>query len=113
MHGYDRPVPDGRGFAGGWGPLPGPWREPGFRSKGLENLAETTRIAGDLIDRFNRMQRDVAATTGFAHVRYLDLRRTLSSGPAFKTWWANELHPTARVSPPHWEPWPSPAHRFP
>lgn len=24
MHGYDRPVPDGRGFAGGWGPLPGP-----------------------------------------------------------------------------------------
>lgn len=24
LHGYDYPVPDGRGFLGGWGPLPGP-----------------------------------------------------------------------------------------
>ena len=28
LHGYDYPVPDGRGFLGGWGPLPGPWLEP-------------------------------------------------------------------------------------
>jgi hypothetical protein len=96
IHGYDRPVPDGRGYAGGWGPLPGPWLEPGFRSKGFADLAATTRIVGALIDRFNRMLRDVARTPGFDHVRYLDLRGTLSSGPAYKTWWANELHPTKR-----------------
>lgn len=96
IHGYDRPVPDGRGYAGGWGPFPGPWLEPGFRDKGFEDLDETTRIVGDLIDRFNRMLRDVAGTPGFDHVRYLDLRGTLSNGPAYKTWWANELHPTRR-----------------
>jgi hypothetical protein len=96
IHGYDRPVPDGRGFAGGWGPFPGPWLEPGFRDKGFEDLDETTRIVGDLIDRFNRMLREVAGTSGFDHVRYLDLRGTLSSGPSYKTWWANELHPTKR-----------------
>jgi len=96
IHGYARPVPDGRGFAGGWGPLPGPWLEPGFRSKGFEDLDETTGMAGDLIDRFNHMLRDVIATPGFDHVRYLDLRSMLSNGAAYKTWWANELHPTKR-----------------
>lgn len=96
IHGYDRPVPDGRGFAGGWGPLPGPWLEPGFRAKGFQDLDVTTRMIGDLIDRFNRVLRDVAGTAGFEHVRYLDLRGTLSTGSAYKTWWANELHPTRR-----------------
>ena len=96
VHGYDRPVPDGRGFAGGWGPLPGPWLEPGFREKGFEDLAVTTRMMGDLIDRFNRMLSDVAGTPGFEHVRYLNLLGTLPNGPAYKTWWANELHPTKR-----------------
>ena len=42
------------------------------------------------------MLRDVAATAGFGHVRYLDLRGTLASGSAYKSWWANELHPTKR-----------------
>jgi hypothetical protein len=96
IHGYDRPVPDGRGFLGGWGPLPGPWLEPGFREKGFEDLDVTTRMVGDLIDRLNRMLRDVAGAAGFEHVRYLDLRGTLSAGPAYRTWWANELHPTRR-----------------
>ena len=51
---------------------------------------------GDLIDRFNRMLREVAATPGFGHVRYLDLRGTLPNDATYKTWWANELHPTRR-----------------
>jgi hypothetical protein len=89
-------VPDGRGFLGGWGPLPGPWLEPGFREKGFEDLAVTTRIVGDLIDRFNRMLRDVAGTAGFEHVHYLDLRGTLPTGAGYTRWWENELHPTRR-----------------
>jgi hypothetical protein len=94
IHGYDRAVPDGRGFAGGWGPLPGPWLEPGFRVKGFDDLEETTRLVGKMIDRFNGMLKDVAGTPGFEHVRYLDLRGTLPNGPSYKKYWANELHPT-------------------
>ena len=94
VHGYDRPVPDGRGFAGGWGPLPGPWLEPGFRQKGFLDLDETTRIIGRMIDRFNAMLKTVVALPAFAHVRYVDLRGTLSNGPDYKRFWANELHPT-------------------
>ena len=96
VHGYDHAVPDGRGYAGGWGPLPGPWLEPGFRAKGFEDLDKTTRMVGELIDRFNDMLRGVANTPGFGHVHYLDLRSTLPNGASYKTWWANELHPTKR-----------------
>lgn len=97
IHGYDHAVPDGRGFLGGWGPLPGPWLEPGFREKGFEELEQTTPMVADLIDRFNGMMKDVAATPGFAHVHYIDLRGTLANTrPGYKTWWANELHPTER-----------------
>jgi hypothetical protein len=31
LHGYDHPIPDGRGWLGGGWFLPGPWLEPGFR----------------------------------------------------------------------------------
>lgn len=92
VHGYDYPVPDGRGFMGGWGPLPGPWLEPGFREKGFGDLPPCTRMAHDLIDRFNTMLTGVAAH--FGHVRYIDLRNTLSTGRNYKDWWANEMHPT-------------------
>jgi hypothetical protein len=96
IHGYDHPVPDGRGYAGGWGPFPGPWLEPGFRAKGFGRLDQTTPMVGELIDRFNDMLRDVARTPGFGHVHYLDLRDTLGNDATYKTWWANELHPTKR-----------------
>ena len=55
--------------------------------------AALTRI---LIDRFNTMLRDVATLPSFAHVRFIDLRGTLSTGLDYKKWWANELHPTRR-----------------
>lgn len=96
IHGYDHAVPDGRGFIGGWGPLPGPWLEPGFRDKGFEELDQTRRMVADLIDRFNRMLDAVAGTPGFGHVHYINLRGTLPNGAGYKTWWANELHPTER-----------------
>lgn len=96
VHGYDYPIPDGRGFAGGWWFLPGPWLEPGFRRKGYEGLATRKAIMVTLIDRFNAMLGGLAKAPAFRHVRYVDLRRSLSTGADYKRWWANELHPTPR-----------------
>lgn len=92
IHGYDFPVPDGRGFLGGFWALPGPWLEPGFREKGFADLRMNTSIMQTLIDRFNDMLQSVA--TMFAHVHYVNLRGTLSNGAQYKRYWANELHPT-------------------
>lgn len=94
VHGYDYPVPDGRGFLGGWWLLPGPWLAPGFRTKGYGRLADRKRIAKDLIDRFNTMLAGVAALPELSHVKYIDLRNTLSSAADYRKWWENELHPT-------------------
>jgi len=95
VHGYGYAVPDGRGFWGGFGPLPGPWLQPGFIAKGFPKEVRQAHV-NQLIDRFNDMLADVVALTGFAHVRYVDLRPELPSGPDYKKWWANELHPTKR-----------------
>lgn len=94
-HGYDYPVPDGRGFLGGWWQLPGPWLRPGFQRKGHDNLAKNTLLIAQLIDRFNTMLAAVSALPEFAHVHYLDLRGTLKHDGAYKNHWANELHPNA------------------
>jgi hypothetical protein len=97
LHGYDYPVPDGRGFLGGLGWLPGPWLEPGFREKGYDDLVERVAIAHDLIDRFYAMLAEVVATPAFAHVQLVDLRNALSddvTNGRYKDWWGNELHPT-------------------
>jgi hypothetical protein len=95
VHGYDYPVPDGRGFWGGWGPLPGPWLEPGFRQKNYADLQERIAIAASLIERYNAMIQSNVGMSEFRHVYYVDLRNTLSTRPAdYKQWWGNELHPT-------------------
>jgi hypothetical protein len=96
LHGYDHPVPDGRGFLGGFAFLPGPWLQPGFHRKGHGDVDANTVIVAGLIDTFNAMLRDLARTAGFEHVRYVDLRGTLSNGAGYKRDWANELHPTER-----------------
>jgi len=96
IHGYDYPVPDGRGFWGGW-PLPGPWLEPGFREKLFADLPTNIRLMHDIIDRFNKMLQDLVQETPFSNVHYVDLRGTLSTdltNDNYKTWWDNELHPT-------------------
>ena len=108
LHGYDYPIPDGRGWLGGAWILPGPWLEPGFRRKGhvaekaqdkASVLEANARIVRDLIDRYNVMLsalvRDLAAA-GLSHVRYVDLRGTLSAAlpSGYKADWGNELHPT-------------------
>ena len=94
VHGYDYPVPDGRGYLGGWWLLPGPWLEPGFREKGYGDVKTRAHLARQLIDRFNAMLERVAAIPDFAHVRYIDLRRTLSGGRNYRKDWADEMHPS-------------------
>jgi hypothetical protein len=108
IHGYDYPIPDGRGWLGGGFLLPGPWLEPGFRRKGHVArgprqkggvLEANARVLRDLIDRYNVMLselvRDLAAV-GLSHVRHVDLRGTLSAAlpSGYKADWGNELHPT-------------------
>ncbi|NOT34967.1 MAG: hypothetical protein HOP12_12460, partial [Candidatus Eisenbacteria bacterium] len=97
IHGYDYPVPDARGYMGGGGPFPGPWLEPSFRRRGYGDLAINTRLMRQVMDRFNAMAKNVAATPGLEHVTYVDLRGLLSAelaGKAYQLSWANELHPT-------------------
>lgn len=94
VHGYDYPVPDGRGFLGGWWILPGPWLSPGFRAKGHASLPANTDTMRRLMERFNVMLQGVAGPPQFPHVSYVNLRGTLSTGAGYDRWWDNELHPT-------------------
>jgi hypothetical protein len=95
VHGYDYPVPDGRGYLGGFSFLPGPWLEPGFRVKDYRLLDDRRTLARELIMRFNGMLEKLPAESGYSHVRYVNLLGTLSNKDAdYKLWWDNELHPT-------------------
>jgi hypothetical protein len=54
-------------------------------------------LAHDLINHFNEMLRNVSSIDALTHVRYIDLRNTLSTAANdYKEWWANELHPTEK-----------------
>jgi hypothetical protein len=102
IHGYGYPVPDGRGYFGGFWILPGPWLEPGFRQKGYVSAAQQevdlprcTAIMKRLINRFNDMLKTIPGPPDLDHVSYLDLRGVLSNAlPGYKQSWENELHPT-------------------
>jgi hypothetical protein len=96
VHGYDRPVPDGRGFLGGAWLLPGPWLRPGFHQKGFQDQASNTVVVGRLIDRFNDMLVSVVALPGFEHVKYVKLVGLLPNTGNYEPWWENELHPTKK-----------------
>jgi hypothetical protein len=104
IHGYDYPVPDGRGYLGGFWILPGPWLAPGFRNKGYddEHLRERCDVMVTLIDRFNRVLSGIAGGPQLEHLRYVNLRGTLSREPAapaykdYRQWWNDELHPTEK-----------------
>ena len=91
VHGYDHPVPDGRGWM--WG-IKGPWLKPGFDRKGYPFGKQTIRISADLIDEFNAVVASLPKVAGFSHVTYLDLRGVVSPTLGDKKLWDNELHPT-------------------
>lgn len=96
VHGYDYPVPDGRGFLGGWGPLPGPWLAPSLNAKSFTDLTEKKQIAAGILDLYNDMLAEFVQRPTSSHVHYVDLRGTLSTGDDYRDYWSNELHPTRR-----------------
>lgn len=103
IHGYAPPVPDGRPFLTGWGPLPGPWLEPGFAAKGYitdedeAELLRNTKIMEDLITRFNaRVKQIETKLAPLVDVRYVDVRHATNNlvpKNEYKQAWSNELHP--------------------
>jgi hypothetical protein len=122
VHGYDYPVPDDSftTFQGQRGDVQvGRMLGPGFVATGYgevevdvhsnppaaleaeqrDQLQVRIAVMKQLIDRFNTMLQEVAALGEFAHVRYFDLRHTLSTGlqgnDFYQKWWENELRPTA------------------
>lgn len=97
IHGYDYPVPDGRGFLTGWGPLPGPWLRPGFEQKHFTQLSENVGLMKELMDIFHRMLLRLVEEPEIKDVHYIDLRGVLSyelTDSKYEKWWDNELHPT-------------------
>ncbi len=93
IHGYDYAVPDGRGFLGGFGRLPGPWLAPSYNRKGIDPMSQGRQLTRSLLDTYNEMLLDLTTRPGFEHVEYVNLRGTLVS-PDYTDDWANELHPT-------------------
>jgi hypothetical protein len=94
MHGYDYPVPDGRGVLGGWWVLPGPWLSPGFDDKAfpLDPTGGRFQMVKSIIDVYNEMLATLEQEVPYFH--YVDLRGTLSAAANYRESWANELHPT-------------------
>lgn len=93
IHGYDYPVPDGRGST--FGPLrpKGPWLRPGFWLKGHTNLQRNRGVLRDLINRLNDMQVSLVEKLELPNLVHVDLRNTLSS-VLYENDWDNELQPT-------------------
>jgi lysophospholipase L1-like esterase len=94
IHGYDDPVPDGRGLIGtAWRV----WLKTGFEARGYryqQPPVECIQAMSQLITRFCAMQRSVAGLARFrGHVHAVDLRGVLSSKD-YRADWGNELHPT-------------------
>ncbi|MFZ5550843.1 MAG: hypothetical protein ACOZJX_19250 [Pseudomonadota bacterium] len=94
LHGYDYPIPDGRGALGELGN----WLLPSFLAKGWgPDFAGERQVAmKSLIDKLNVMQQGVAAGFPAGRVVHVDLRDTLDAGSGYKSDWQDELHPTER-----------------
>jgi len=90
MHGYARPVPDGRAVAN----FPfgfrfvGPWLRPSFAKKGYTDWQSTEPWIGQFLDDYNDMIASIATSIG-KQFRYVDVRPAVGRND-----WANELHPT-------------------
>jgi hypothetical protein len=97
VHGYDYPVPDGRGYGRGALELAGPWLANHMNDAFvLNDLAFRSAICALLIDNLNTTLATFDGQ-GEGRVHYIDSRNTLSAvlaGNRYQQDWANELHPT-------------------
>ena len=98
VHGYDHPIPDGRGF--GLGPFDIPWLDP-VNKPTLYSPAEGATIMQLLIDELNEMIIHAVKPFAAQGARHLKLTGTLAAQPGYRPsnyrdWWLNELHPTQR-----------------
>jgi hypothetical protein len=93
IHGYDYPVPDGRGSTSGPLRPQGPWLRPGFWQKGHTNLQRNRGVVRELINRLNDMQTALVQELELPNLVHVDLRNTLSS-VLYENDWDTELHPT-------------------
>jgi Dyp-type peroxidase family len=94
LHGYDYPIPDGRGSLGKLGN----WLWPSFDKMKWGDVAfaeERGAAMKRLIVMLNKMQTSVLGE--FQNVHHVDLCGTLEREfpKDYKAAWANELHPTA------------------
>jgi hypothetical protein len=93
LHGYDYPVPDGRGFTLAGLQLNGPWLAKAMDEREVPvDLDLRKDVARILINRLNDTLKRYANPA--AGVYFIDSRDTLSSGADYQDDWANELHPT-------------------
>jgi lysophospholipase L1-like esterase len=90
IHGYDHPIPDGRGI------LSRAWMQPIFEARGITELSVSREVMRRLIDRLNAMVATVA-TDYLGRVHPVNLTGTLARDPRYqqdyKLLWDNELHP--------------------
>jgi lysophospholipase L1-like esterase len=98
VHGYDRPIPDGRKLAIPFGP--GPWLKPVFDAAGTAaDLRVRQEVMKTLIDRLNAMIAR-AAQEFPGQVQHVGFAGVLEQQPGYaqdyRLYWANELHATAR-----------------
>ncbi len=89
-HGYDYAYPRNKGATLFWGrvTVTGPWMYPVMvNEKGITDADTRFKIVVELIDRFNRMLRELAKEHATFH--HVDLRKTLTSVRQ----WDDEIHP--------------------
>lgn len=102
IHGYDYPIPDGRGFMalkifsflGGRKYYRGPWLKSVFDKKGYTDVQQNITTMKCLVDLFNNMLISLCNETKFAHVRHVNLRNCLRNDNNYKKHWNDEFHPT-------------------
>ncbi len=98
LNGYDRPIPDGRGFSPIGGErfkFGGPWVKPALDRANVDSdLGYRSKVIGYYIEALNEaMQHLASRTTGVYCPPALGTLRT--SPTTYKQDWDNELHPTA------------------
>ena len=94
LHGYDYPVPDGRGFDVFHATVTGPWLQPAMNTvKVNADMTFRKAVVKELIDQLNILFKTFDDWPN--DVVYVDCRGVLSRGDNYQQDWANEMHPTS------------------